>query len=309
MGVTSIGWTDYTLNPITWRCAKVATECTNCYAETLTNRWQKPGAFTSGPPRLKPGRLLLPWTDPKMRAAFRVFLVSMSDPFHPGIPLDDQALIWAMMAVDPGHEYQVLTKRPHVMRKLLTRPDFPAQVAAAIPTLIGMLTPASGRLSPQRRAALASIERAAESIAWPLPNALLGVSAGTQDTANKFLPILRQTPAARRFVSAEPLIGRVDLDLTGIDWVIPGGESGAVNPADPFDAPEGSGFARPMDLAWLRRVVEQTHGRAAVFVKQLGTVQGRTLGLRDRKGEDMSEWPAELADLKIRQFPILERAA
>jgi protein gp37 len=73
---------------------------------------------------LRPARVLLPWTDPQMREARRIFLVSMSDPFHSGILIEDLALVWAMMAADAATGYQVLTKRPGVMRSRLGRPDF-----------------------------------------------------------------------------------------------------------------------------------------------------------------------------------------
>lgn len=166
----------------------------------------------------------------------------------------------------------------------------------------------------------------------PLPNVWLGVSAENQQYADERIPLLLQTPAAVRFVSYEPALGRVDLRRVpfrpgrrlniadgsalviggegGVDfsfttrqmlhWIIVGGESG----------PD----ARPFDLAWARSIVEQCREFGlACFVKQLGafpceerevgTAKGGAhvpLTLRDRKGGDWEEWPI---DLRIRDFP------
>jgi protein gp37 len=119
---------------------------------------------------------------------------------------------------------------------------------------------------------------------WPLPNVWLGVSVENQHFADERIPLLLQTPAAVRFISAEPLLGPVDLGrwttgcrsaaghddcvacgmgkrLDGLDWVIVGGESGP-----------GS---RPFDLAWARSIVQQCRAAGvACFVKQLGWTNG-----------------------------------
>lgn len=156
---------------------------------------------------------------------------------------------------------------------------------------------------------------------WPLPNVWLGVSAEDQAAAEERVPLLLGTPAAVRFLSAEPLLGPIDLravhlpricsDRAGscdpiscrgvpgvptLDWVIVGGES-------------GSG-ARPMDIGWARSLVEQCRSSGvAVFVKQLGAWPRAPrprdgvlcgLPLRDRKGGDPAEWPE---DLRVREMP------
>jgi protein gp37 len=253
---TGIDWTDATLNPWSWRCTPVSEECDHCYALALTERWQGSGAFTSGPPRLRPDRLLLPWTDRDMHAARRIFLVSMSDPFHGRIPAVEQALVWALMAADRRHIYQVLTKRHAVMRARLTNPAFPAMVVAALGELARMAS--ERRLTPARRAMLADVEAAQQGFAWPLPNVWLGVSAGNQRWAAARIPVLRQIPAAIRFVSAEPLIGPITgVDLTGIDWVIAGGESGPRH--------------RPLDIGWARSLRDQCAAAGVAFwFKQVG---------------------------------------
>jgi protein gp37 len=319
-GTTKIGWTDFTVNPTTPRCDHVAPECWLCYSERQTNRWYGAGTFTSGPPVLKPGRLLLPFLDNDMLAGRRGFLTSMSDPFHPGLPIEAQAQIWAMMAADRRHEYQVLTKRPHIGRKLLTDPAFPAMVKDAIGGLIKQLTPRSGRWTPKRRAAVEMAQAAAEGFRWPLPNAVVVVSAGSQMTAQKFLPILtNDIPAAVRGLSWEPSLSDTDITdwlrpVDGVDWVILGGESGRVHRPAPFAPPYNADgrplAARPMYLSWMRSMKAQAeHAGVPVWVKQLGSVQSHMFGLEDFKGEAWDEWPEELADLKVRQHPDVELCA
>jgi hypothetical protein len=101
-----------------------------------------------------------------------------------------------------------------------------------------------------------------------LPNVWLGVSVENQHFADERIPLLLQTPAAVRFISAEPLLERIDVrpylpsegynTLPGLDWVIVGGESGH--------------GARPFDVAWARSIVKQCQAAGVpVFVKQLGS--------------------------------------
>lgn len=118
----------------------------------------------------------------------------------------------------------------------------------------------------------------------------LGASVEDQERADKRIPALMEIPARIRFLSCEPLLGPLDLGewlLGGPDWLILGGESGA--------------GARPCDQAWIRSLIAQgrEYGQA-VWVKQLGSVEARARGLRDRKGADPAEWPA---DLRIQELP------
>lgn len=313
-GTTTIGYTDFTVNPTTPRCKHVAPECDLCYSERGTNRWQGAGAFTAEPPKLMPGKLLLPFLDPGMRRGRRGFLTSTSDSFHPALSMQDQAWIWAMLAADRRHEYQAHTKRPHVGAKLLSDPRFPGMAKDAMAGLIERLTPRSGRWNPVRRSAVDVAQRAIDEFVWPLPNVQVIVSAGSQATADKFVPVLvNDIPAAVRGLSWEPAIGDTDLTdwLHGLDWVILGGESGDVHRPAPFAPPldeDGKATAaRPMYLSWARSVLAQArHAGVPVYVKQLGSVQARRLGFKDYKGEDWDEWPDELADLKVREYPDVE---
>jgi hypothetical protein len=161
-----------------------------------------------------------------------------------------------------------------------------------------------------------------DAVRWAregLPNVWLGVSVENQHFADERIPLLLQTPAAVRFISAEPLLQGIDISRylmatcdhgeefcedVGCDgepaplhWVIVGGESGP--------------GARPFDLAWGRSIVQQCKAAGvACFVKQLGAVpmylrwEDKAMmpvdRVRDRKGGDPAEWPD---DLRVRQFP------
>jgi len=267
--ITAIDWTDATPNPITHRCTKIAPECANCYAETITNRWEGRGAFTSGAPRLKPHKLADPWRDKGMREAYRKFLASMSDPFHIRLSFDDQALLFAMMAADRASVYQVPTKRAAIMCRRLSSPDFERRAREHLGTLEQMARDAR-RITPWRQAMLEDIAAARAGWTWPLPNVWIGVSAGTRDTARRYIPWLVRAPAATRFLSCEPLLEELSLEQwlgasrraagTGlIHWVIAGGES-------------GSGH-RPLDLDHARALRDQCRRHGIPFwFKQVGGV-------------------------------------
>jgi protein gp37 len=139
--------------------------------------------------------------------------------------------------------------------------------------------------------------------ARPMEHVWLGVSTERQKEADERIPHLVQTPAAVRFLSVEPFLGPIRIEsehLLRLHWVIIGGESGP--------------GARPFVLDDARVLTGRCHrANVPVFVKQLGAspVFGPgevRLKLRDRKGGNMAEWPA---DLRIRQMPerITEEAA
>ncbi|KAB2347258.1 DUF5131 family protein [Actinomadura rudentiformis] len=252
---SQIEWTDATWNPVTG-CTKVSAGCTNCYAETFAERWRGiPGHhFKDGfDLRMRPARLAQPlgWRAPR-----RVFVNSMSDLFHDGVPDEYIASVFAVMIAAPQHTFQVLTKRHARMRALLTSHDF-------------ALTAYKLAISTYRTTVRAG---------WPLPNVWLGVSVENQQWADIRVPALLDTPAAVRFLSAEPLLGPVDLTAwlkrpqiparercrctchphrPAIDWVITGGESGP--------------RARPAHPGWFRSLRDQCRaGGVAYFHKQHG---------------------------------------
>lgn len=333
MSTTTIEWTDRTWNPVRG-CSRVSEGCRHCYAERQAARFSDPGQYAHGfvertpsGPRwtgrveLVPEKLEGPlrWSRPS-----RVFVNSMSDLFHESLPDEAIDRVLAVMAVTRWHTYQVLTKRPQRMRAYLEG------LGRALAEPSHLSGPEHRWDRARRRLWERSRGHERERIGvlgacppWPLPNVWLGVSVEDQATADERIPHLLATPAAVRFVSAEPLLGPVDLagigggndwlgeppgsidkvpqapEPNGIDWVIVGGESGP--------------GARPCDVDCVREIVAQCRAAGvACFVKQIGSDPGyRGAGgpgthspirvrLRDPKGGDPAEWPE---DLRVREFP------
>jgi protein gp37 len=296
MGAKSkIEWTDATWNPIRG-CSRVSEGCRNCYAEATAARFSKPGQAyeglavmgQNGPRWTGKVRLVeeaLEW--PLRWRPSRIFVNSMSDLFHESVPQEWIARIFLSMFNAPQHIYQILTKRPERMLEIMR-------------DLTEYSTMFAGR---------------------PMRHVSLGVSIEDANHLDR-ARLLRQTPAAVRFISYEPALAPVDFShhLEGIHWLIVGGESGP--------------HARPFDIEWARNTVAQCMAAGVpCFVKQLGAnvlsrndagyegdtphswpmdtrvetlaeenYQGQPLRvhLRDRKGGDPSEWPA---DLRVREFP------
>jgi protein gp37 len=262
VNATKIEWTDRTWNPVTG-CTKVSPGCDHCYAEGIARRFAGSKAFPHGfDVTLHSERLGAPM---RWRKPARVFVNSMSDLFHDDIPDRFIADVFAVMAITQQHTYQVLTKRHGRMRSLLSSPEFFQLVADAVRV--------RGEVYSR------------ELVGWPLPNVWMGVSAEAHDQASLRIPALLQTPAAVRFVSAEPLLAPVDLTAlnarngavidclngdvksrTGeiyaacparLDWVIVGGESGP--------------GARPMHPEWARHLRDQCAASdVPFFMKQRG---------------------------------------
>ncbi|WP_336873470.1 phage Gp37/Gp68 family protein [Rhodococcus qingshengii] len=264
---SKIEWTDRTWNPTTG-CSKISPGCDNCYALSQSKRLKAMGAakyqtdgdpVTSGPGfgvAFHDSALTLPlqWRKPR-----RVFVNSMSDIGHAQINDTQIARIFAVMAAAEQHTFQVLTKRPKRIAKLLTRQSFVEQVHDAYATL------------PQNASRVGAP-------VWPLPNVWMGTSIESDDYCWR-ADELRATPAAMRFLSLEPLLGPLpSLDLTGIDWVIVGGES-------------GSGH-RDLDLDWVRDIRDRRLGCATrFFFKQVGGVRAAAGGrlLDGRTWDEMPE--------------------
>lgn len=265
-GSTSIEWTDRTWNPVTG-CTKVSPGCDRCYADAIARRFAGTPAFPNGfAVTLRPDRLTAPmaWRRPS-----RVFVNSMSDLFHDQVPDTFIARVWAVMAGTGRHTYQVLTKRHGRMRALLRSPEFRAQVRELRVRHVGM--------------ADHDLDWPTALDVWPPRNVWVGVSAEDQARAGLRVPALLATPAEVRFVSAEPLLGPIDLrdEWAGLDWLIIGGESGP--------------GARRMDPAWADTLVARCRVLGvAPFVKQLGSAHG------PHKGADVDTWPAAL---RVREFP------
>jgi protein gp37 len=315
-----IQWTDATWNTVSG-CTRVSPGCERCYIDRTPpfrmngRKFDKPEIGGTTGVILHDDRLTLPLTWRKPR---RVFVNSLSDLFHEGVPASHIAKVFAVMAATPQHTYQILTKRPARMRSLLRdecrcgaghQPSvhFRSAMSWAVSKANG-----DGVPGPSER-------QVYHEAGWPLPNVWLGVSTEDQQWAEARIPLLLETPAAVRFISAEPLLGPIDLrnlkargavmDALGgdvktldgevytgtpsvLDWVIIGGESGP--------------GARPMDTLWAMDLVIQCSARRLpMFVKQLGSVWARENGAADRKGGDPAEWPKGLQE---RHFPRVREA-
>jgi protein gp37 len=336
-GKSDIEWTGSTWNPIKARlrahtlaptkanplrivpagtvgyhCERVSPGCKRCYACAGNGRtlpsWGT-GLDYTVPNRdkveifLDEKEMLVPehW-----RAARTVFVCSMTDLFADFVPDAFIDRMMGRMSWWRRHTFQILTKRSERMM------EYSRELAAMT--------------SQQRAFRMAKAmgwdvkgwesEDVTGNMDWPLPNCWLGVSI--ENRANKYrMQELAETPAAVRFLSLEPLLEDLGaLDLTDIDWVIVGGESGP--------------GARPCDLAWIRSIVAQCKAAGVpCFVKQLGahivasdntafgwpinTVPGLSsdcsvdpprIRVPDKKGGNPEEWPPYL---RVRQMPEVKR--
>lgn len=304
---TPIEWTDATWNPITG-CTLVSEGCRNCYAAQLAATRLKRHASRAGLARLNADGIAkftgevrfnekwldqpLRWKKPRM-----IFVCAHGDLFHESVPDEWIDRVFAVMALAPQHIFQVLTKRLERMRTYCSDPE----AIGRIYDLVCDMT-----LEHGLRVALIA-DPAHEPFAppgprvhlgkWPLFNVWAGTSVEDQPTADARIPHLLATPAAIRWISAEPLLGPIDLnvawhgenaldsecwgectwcaaghpplhncqhgngdwtrDRSGLDWVVAGGES-------------GSG-ARPMHPAWVRSLRDHCIAAGVPFLfKQWG---------------------------------------
>lgn len=277
---SKIQWTGATWN-IARGCTKVDDDCKYCYMyrESLDGtRYQPKEVVRTKTVFDLPLRLKEP---------SKIFTSSLTDVFHPEIDQYRDEM-WDIIRRCPQHTFQILTKRPERI-SLNLPPDW--------------------------------------NKGWK--NVWLGTSVGSQESVSRIMELL-VAKASVRFLSLEPLYGPVDLTriksytpeggytndvLSGkeslwnpngpvynkysgessadvIDWVIVGGESGNEN---------GKYRYRPCELEWIEDIVQQCQiARVPVFVKQLGTHLAKKLGLKDRHGGNIDEWPEHL---RIRQFP------
>jgi len=205
-----IEWTDATLNFATG-CTKVSEGCRNCYIDRTPpfrmagRAFAHPTGGNSGDPGATTGVLLYPERlDQALRwqRSRKIFTPSLSDWLHDDVPDSLLARLFATIALTPQHTYQLTTKRPARGRSLLRSERFRDVVTRAILDLLGE----GGRL-PAHLEPLELRERW-----WPLRNAWIGVSVEDQAAADLRIPILYDTPAAVRWISAEPLLGPINLN-------------------------------------------------------------------------------------------------
>lgn len=304
MGKTSIAWTDFSYQ-VSYGCSAVSPGCAKCYAANLVaTRLSKAKKYAglatydekgqvgkwTGEIRHHQSDLLgLAQNHRKLRGK-KVFLNSMSDTFHEKIPDGFLDMLFAVMMLTPDVTYQVLTKRDGRARSYLQNARERIGVTAFANALRGLGTVDAEKI------------RHAADRPWPLPNVWIGVSCESGEYGYR-IDSLRETPAAVRFVSCEPLLGPLmgGISFAGVDQVIFGGESGR-NPA-------------PCRLDWIRNGIDQCRfHNVPAFVKQLGSFPiaensdihmrpsfaRRTLGITHPKGEDPAEWPE---DLRIQEWP------
>jgi len=287
---TAIEWTHRPGTvPATWNpttgCDRISAGCDLCYALVMAKRLKAMGSAkyqNDGDPRTSgPGFGLTVHADTvtepfAWRKPRTVFVNSMSDLFHARVPSEFLAQVFAVMSQTPQHTYQILTKRPERMARILVDSGFLEMVGKAIDGLCE---------DPDDQVV---------GDGYPFSNVWLGTSIELDKHTGR-ADALRATPAAVRFISAEPLLGPLpELCLDGIDCLILGGESGH--------------GARALDLGWLRELVDMARAAGtAIFVKQLGSVWAKPIrdlvpvdGHWSSKGGDWDYWPD---DLRIREFP------
>jgi len=255
MSKSMIEWTDEVWNPVTG-CSKVSPGCANCYAERMSKRL----AGRCGYPIDNPFRVTLhpdKIDDPlKWKKPRRIFVNSMSDLFHEDVPFEFIRAVWVVMVTHRHHTYMVLTKRPKRMLEFFN-----------------WMAAQEFKIETYRN------------------NIWLGVSIENQVVANERIPLLLQAPVTVRFISAEPLLGPVNIakylphdapkaykllskfygpsgfdstgsqleisTIRGLDWVIVGGESGS--------------RARLMHPDWVRSLRDQCQtANVPFFFKQWG---------------------------------------
>lgn len=245
---SAIEWTDATWNPVRG-CAKVSPGCKHCYAEVFAERWRGiPGHPYGQGFDLR----LVPeklGEPERWRKPRRIFVNSMSDLFQDGVPEPFIRQVFETMGRADWHTYQILTKR-----------------------------------APRMRAVLSSLDP------WltQRDHIWLGVSVEDRKHGVPRIDILRETPAALRFLSVEPLLEDLGtLDLRGIDWVIVGGESGP--------------GARPMQESWVLSLRDQCRSaKVPFFFKQWGGVQKGKHG-RLLAGRTYDEFPAQRPQSRRKQ--------
>jgi protein gp37 len=254
---TKISWTDATWSPVTG-CTKTSEGCLRCYIDRTPpfrmahRKFDGPGIGATTGVKLHSERLHIPlkWRTPRM-----IFVCSLADLFQDEVPDQFIADVFAVISIGTQHIFQVLTKRHARLRSLLNSPHFWALVDGA------------------RQA------RGHDPLPGDAPhvleNAWIGVSTENQKWADIRIPALLQTPAAVRWISAEPLLGPIDLTswttwtdgslrcpkpefgIAALNWVVCGGESGP--------------NARPMSPEWARSLRDQcVSADVAYHFKQWG---------------------------------------
>lgn len=246
---SNIEWTDATIN--FWiGCTEVSPACDNCYAREMAKRygWAKWG---HGEPRHKTKGAVanaraLERKAERAQRRIKVFSNSLSDFGDAEVPDDWRDEVVGIWAETPWLDWLILSKRPKVVRDYLSRIMVPHHLCDG-----------------------GGCNYCGDHDGWvpwrsyPFPNVAIGTTVENRAMAALRIPLLRETPAARRFLSIEPLLEDLgEIDLTGIDWVIVGGESGRES--------------RPMHPDWARSLRDQCAAAGVpFFFKQWGAWEPR----------------------------------
>ena len=246
----------------------------------------------------------LKWTRPR-----KIFVNSASDTFHEGFSNEEIGAVFGVMMMAPRHVFQLLTKRADRMPEWFEWLEYTARRAEAVfpDESLGWRRAHCLRAMAMKAGVNPTMSATEmEALGFPAKHIWGGVSVESQPYADLRIPYLLRSPFAVRWLSVEPQLSHVVLSdgalRDGISWVVIGGES-------------GSG-ARPFHVEWARDLVAQCRKfDVAPFVKQLGKVPMigragaysdlRRIELKDGHGGEWDEWPAELADLRVREYPTV----
>jgi protein gp37 len=317
---SAINWTDENWN--IWDGCDAASEgCDNCYAAAMANRFWETEKFSDI--QLHSDRFYKPlyWRKPR-----KVFVNSMGDFFHSKVPNEWRDRAMAIMAMCPDHTFQILTKRPKIMRDYLSDSLLPDRLYCEAWSLISDF---SGEFQKRMQQAIKSNTlregtRYKRALCLPLNNVWLGVSIENQKQRNIRIPLLLETPAQTRMVSIEPLIGELPNGLSYSPipdcehqledgccdhpinpttechwWICPQVKCVKGDIHWVIIGGESGRGARFCDPQWIKTIVDLEQQHSAIWVKQLGS----NCGLDTKgKGEDWSD-PNFPPSLKIRQFP------
>ena len=279
--MTGINWADEVWNPVAG-CTRVSAGCDNCYAATMSRRLEAMGlpkyqglavrteagrdAF-NGVIRCLPELLDKPfhWRKPR-----KIFVNSMSDLFHKGVPDEFIDRVFSTMAICQQHVFQVLTKRPERM----------LEYCRHFQALSLHLCETDGKFLGDHEGHGGHLWEFGEELPRiPLPNVWLGTTVEDQAAASGRIPLLLDTPAAVRWLSVEPLLGNISYDFSGISWIVVGCESGHNR--------------RPCRIEWVEGIVAQCQAaNVPVWVKQL-EIGGKVTG-------EVNAFPPHL---RLREWP------
>ncbi|TIT24447.1 MAG: phage Gp37/Gp68 family protein [Mesorhizobium sp.] len=284
---SSIEWTDATWNPITG-CSIVSPGCVRCYAMKLAGTRLKhidsrkglTRETAIGPVWTGEVRLNEQWLDQPLRwkQPRRIFVCAHGDLFAENVPDEWIDRVFAVMALAPQHTFQVLTKRAKRMREYVNGTRSSVPFLGRMP-LERIHLEASGHMEGDG-GFMDTLKRHGNvyslycSVPWPLPNVWLGVSAERQQEADDRVPELLATPAAIRFVSAEPLLGPIRFDRIGefLDTF-----------EDCGGHPDPHWPATSQDATWLNALVGRMQAEARdPYGKRLGDID---VGLRHEGGK------------------------